>query len=237
MFRNKVSILAIDDEMSVLRLFKNTLESHGYRVFTATDGRAGLDIFSQETPDLVILDITMPGLDGFSVCRHIREFSQVPIIMVTARGAEDDKIMGFECGADDYVTKPFSIREFVARVKSVLHRSQLVGLAVPQPIFNRGNLEIDFEKRSVTYAKNIVNLTPTEYNLLQELVVNRGRVLTYSYLLQKIWGPEYLNETEYLYVFIGRLRSKLHFDTQDQQYIITLPGIGYQFREITPINT
>jgi DNA-binding response OmpR family regulator len=236
MVRKKVSILAIDDESTILRLLKSTLETEGYRVFTASDGKVGLEIFDREVPSLVILDITMPGLDGYTVCRRIREFSQVPVIMVTARGNEEEKITGFECGADDYMTKPFSVREFVARVKAVLRRNQFGDAIVSQPIFRSRDLEIDFDRRSVTIAGNMVNLTPTEYNLLQELVLKRGKALTYSYLLQKVWGPEYLNETEYLHVFIGRLRSKLHLDSRDQKYIITLSGVGYQFRETGQAN-
>jgi DNA-binding response OmpR family regulator len=233
----KVSILAIDDDASILYLLRSTLELEVYRVFTASDGESGLDISDREVPNLIILDITMPGLDGYSICRRIRESSQVPIIMVTARGNEEEKIRGFECGADDYVTKPFSVRELVARVKSVLRRSQFGDATVAQPIFSSGDLEIDFDKRSVTFAGNAVDLTPTEYNLLQELVLKRGRALTHSYLLQKVWGPEYLNETEYLHVFIGRLRSKLHLDSRDQKYVMTLPGVGYLFKETVQVNT
>jgi DNA-binding response OmpR family regulator len=227
----KTSILAIDDDASVVSLLRSSLTLEGYRVFTASDGKLGLELFDQEVPDLVILDITMPGMDGYTVCRRIREFSQVPIIMVTAKGNEEEKIRGFECGADDYVTKPFSPRELVARVKSVLKRSQLGSVTVSQPIFKSGDLEIDFDKRKVTIAGIAVNLTPTEYNLLQELVSKRGKALTHRYLLQKVWGPEYMSETEYLHVFIGRLRSKLHLDSRDQKFIMTIPGVGYQFQE------
>jgi DNA-binding response OmpR family regulator len=229
----KVSILAIDDDALILRLIRSILESEDYKVFTASDGKLGLDIFDKEVPGLIILDITMPGIDGYTVCRRIRESSQVPIIMVTARGNEEEKIRGFECGADDYVTKPFSVRELLARVKSVLRRSQFGDTAVAQPILRSGDLEIDSTKRSVTVAGNAVNLTPTEYNLLQELVLNRGKALTHTYLLKKVWGPEYLSETEYLHVFIGRLRSKLQLDSQARNYILTLPGVGYQFKEAT----
>ena len=179
----------------------------------------------------------MPEMDGYTVCTRVREISQVPIIIITARGQEDDKVKGFECGADDYLTKPFSVRELKARVKSVLRRSQFEDTAVTQPILRSGDLEIDFTKRSVTVAGNAVNLTPTEYNLLQELVLKRGKALTHSYLLQKVWGPEYLSETEYLHVFIGRLRSKLHLDSRDQKYVMTLPGVGYQFKEAAQVNT
>ena len=177
----------------------------------------------------------MPDMDGYTVCNRIREVSQVPVIIITARGQEDDKIKGFECGADDYLVKPFSVRELKARVKSVLRRSQIAEVQTTEPVFTSGDLEIDFTKRSVTIAGNAVNLTPIEYKLLREFVLNRGKALTHSYLLQKVWGPEYLNETEYLHVFIGRLRNKLRVDTHDQKYVMTLPGVGYQFQEGTSI--
>jgi two-component system KDP operon response regulator KdpE len=153
--------------------------------------------------------------------------------MVTARGNDEEKVRGFECGADDYVTKPFSTGELVARVKAVLRRSQVGNAIAAHSPFSSGDLEIDFVKRSVIIAGSAVSLTPTEYHLLQELVLNRGKVLTHTHLLQKVWGPEYLNETEYLHVFIGRLRSKLHLDSANQKYILTLPGVGYQFKDTT----
>jgi DNA-binding response OmpR family regulator len=232
----KLSVLVIDDDPSIVRLLKSILESEGYQVFTAQDGQLGLDIFDREGPNLVILDITVPGMDGYAVCTRIREFSQVAIIMVTARGNEDDRIKGFECGADDYVSKPFSVRELVVRIRSVLRRSQFSDINVTQPVFRSGDLEIDFGKRSVTVAGNIITLTPTEYGLLRELTLNGGKALTHSYLLQKIWGPEYRDETEYLHVFIGRLRRKLHLDPRDQTYVMTLPGVGYQFKERAHVN-
>jgi DNA-binding response OmpR family regulator len=231
MVSKKLSMLVIDDDASILCLLKRTLDLEGYRTFTANEGKSGLDLVDREMPDLIILDITMPGMDGYTICQHIREFSQVPIIMVTARGNEEEKVRGFECGADDYVTKPFFNRELVARVKSVLKRSQIGDAMVRQPTFKIGNFEMDFVKRMVIIAGNKVGLTPTEYQLLQELVLNRGKVLTHIQLLQKVWGPEYLSETEYLHVFIGRLRSKLHLGLGDQRYIITVPGVGYQFKD------
>jgi DNA-binding response OmpR family regulator len=235
MMREKVTILAIDDDASILYLLKRSLEADSYDVLIAGDGQTGLDLFARESPNLIILDITMPEMDGYTVCRRIREVSQVPVIIITARGQEDDKITGFECGADDYLTKPFSIRELKARVKSVLRRSQVIEVQTAEPNFSSGDLEIDFAKRSVTIAGNPINLTPIEYKLLKEFVLNRGKALTHSYLLQKVWGPEYLNETEYLHVFIGRLRNKLRIDTSNQKYVMTLPGVGYQFREYAPV--
>jgi DNA-binding response OmpR family regulator len=235
MMREKETILAIDDDASILYLLRRSLEADFYQVLIAADGPTGLDIFQRENPNLILLDLTMPDMDGYTVCNRIREVSQVPVIIITARGQEDDKIKGFECGADDYLVKPFSVRELKARVKSVLRRSQIAEVQTTEPVFTSGDLEIDFTKRSVTIAGNAVNLTPIEYKLLREFVLNRGKALTHSYLLQKVWGPEYLNETEYLHVFIGRLRNKLRVDTHDQKYVMTLPGVGYQFQEGTSI--
>jgi DNA-binding response OmpR family regulator len=231
MMREKETILAIDDDASILYLLKRSLEAEFYQVLVAGDGRTGLDVFERENPNLILLDITMPEMDGYTVCTRVREISQVPIIIITARGQEDDKVKGFECGADDYLTKPFSVRELKARVKSVLRRSQVSEVQASETVFTSGDLEIDFTKRSVTIAGNAVNLTPIEYKLLREFVLNRGKAITHSYLLQKVWGPEYLNETEYLHVFIGRLRNKLHIDNRGQKYVMTLPGVGYQFQE------
>ena len=231
MASKKASILVVDDEVHILRLLRRTLELEGYQVLTASDGEVALDVVDRKVPNLIILDIMMPRMDGCAVCQRIREFSQVPIIMLTARGNDEEKVRGFECGADDYVTKPFSMRELVARVNAMLRRSQVGDTIATQSTFSSGDLEIDFVKRRVTVAGSAVSLTPTEYHLLQELVLNRGKVLTHTYLLQKVWGSEYLNETEYLHVFIGRLRRRLHLDSVEQKYIITLPGVGYQFKE------
>ena len=231
MTNKKASMLVVDDDAHILRLLRRTLELEGYQVFTASDGETALDVVDREVPNLIILDIMMPRTDGYAVCQRIREFSQVPIIMVTAKGGDEERVRGLECGADDYVTKPFSARELMARVKAVLRRSQVGDAIASQSTFSSGDVEIDFVKRRVTVARSAVSLTPTEYHLLQELVLNRGKVLTHTYLLQKVWGGEYLNEIVYLHVFIGRLRRKLHLDSAEQRYIITLPGVGYQFKE------
>jgi DNA-binding response OmpR family regulator len=230
MVSKKISILAIDDDNSIIILLKKALEAESYHVLTANDGKTGLAVFENEVPDLVILDIMMPEMDGYTVCTRLREFSQVPIIMITAKGFEEDKIKGFECGADDYLTKPFSVRELLARVKSVLRRTQAGEGPVSQPTFTTGDLEIDFVQRKVTVGGKVINLTPIEYKLLKEFAGNPGKALTHGYLLQRVWGPEYQNETEYLHVFVGRLRNKLHTDPNEQKHIITLPGVGYQFK-------
>jgi len=180
----------------------------------------------------VILDIMMPKVDGFEVCQRLREWSQIPIIMLSARGDEEDKVKCLDLGADDYITKPFGVEELLARVKAVFRRTQAVGATLTRPAFTSGDLTINFVERRVTIADREVKLTPTEYNLLQELVLNAGKVLTHTHLLSKVWGPEYRDEREYLHVFIRRLRNKLEPDPTNPSYIITVPGVGYQFKAI-----
>jgi len=225
----KPCVLVVDDDVQILRYIRRTLELEGYQTLTATDGRTALEVMEQETPGLILLDIMLPEIDGYSVCERIREFSTVPIIMVTARDNDEEKVKGLELGADDYITKPFSIVELLARVKAVLRRSRISGAVAAPAIYTGNGLEVNFASRSVTVEGRPVNLTPTEFNLLQELVLNKGKVLTHSHLLQKVWGSEYRDEKEYLHVFIGRLRTKLHLDSKDQRYIQTIPGVGYQF--------
>jgi len=227
----KPCVLVVDDDVQILRYIRRTLELEGYQTLTATDGRAALEVMERETPGLILLDIMLPEIDGYSVCERIREFSTVPIIMVTARDNDEEKVKGLELGADDYITKPFSIVELLARVKAVLRRSRISGAVAAPAIYTGNGLEVNFASRSVTVEGRPVNLTPTEFNLLQELVLNKGKVLTHSHLLQKVWGYEYRDEKEYLHVFIGRLRAKLHLDSKDQRYIQTIPGVGYQFSE------
>ncbi len=227
----KTSLLVVDDDVRMLRMMQRTLEIEGYHVLTAGNGEAALDMFlSEETPALILLDIMMPDMDGYSVCRRIREFSQTPIIMITAKGNEDEKVEGLDAGADDYVTKPFSTSELVARVRAVLRRTEAVETAPTQSSFASGDLQINLAQRQVTVAGKEVKLTPTEYNLLQELIFNAGKVLNHTHLLNKVWGPEYRDERQYLHVFIRRLRAKLEPDLTNPKHIITVPGVGYQFK-------
>ena len=227
---NKTRILVIDDELSIVKFLRANLEDSGYAVEVALDGNEGLRSFEKELPDLVILDIMMPEIDGFEVCRRIREWSQVPIIMLSARGSESDKVKCLDLGADDYVTKPFGKEELIARVKAVMRRTESYTSSPVQPLFTSGDLVISFSKRLVTVAGEEVKLTPTEYNLLQELVLHENKALTHSMLLGRVWGPEYAEEREYLRVFIGRLRKKLESSQEKNKYIITIPGVGYRFK-------
>lgn len=226
----KKRILVVDDELNIVKFLRSNLEARDYEVLAAMDGAEAINIFEKESPDLVILDIMMPKVDGFEVCRRLREWTQTPIIMLSARADEGDKVKCLDLGADDYITKPFGAAELIARVNAVLRRSEVGGNQPAQPSFTRGDLMIDFAKRQVSVAGNEIKLTPTEYNLLQELVLNAGKVLTHTYLLNKVWGPEYHDETEYLHVFARRLRLKLEHNPADPRYLMTVPGVGYQFQ-------
>lgn len=225
----KTRILVVDDELSIIKFLRANLESRGYEVLAAMNGAEALQTFEMEVPDLMLLDITMPKMDGFEVCRRLREWTQVPIIMLSALLDESDKVKCLNLGADDYITKPFGASELIARIGAVLRRTK-EGAAIPiQPFFTSGDLKINFTQRKVTIVGKEVKLTPTEYNLLQELVLNAGKVLTHTHLLNKVWGPEYRDEREYLHVFIPRLRAKLEDDPTDPKYIFTVSGVGYQF--------
>jgi two-component system KDP operon response regulator KdpE len=225
----KPRVLVVDDEPETIKYVSTNLRVRGYDVLTAEDGLTALREFDQSIVDLVILDIMMPGPDGFEVCQAIRRRSDVPIIMLSARGQERDIVRALNLGADDYLTKPFGVEEMLARVRAALRRTTQTGTA-PRPPFVAEDLEIDFGARSVTVSGEEVRLTPTEYDLLAHMAVNAGRVLTHRSLLQAVWGPEYGDETEYLWAYIRRLRRKIETDPSDPHHILTQPGVGYYFR-------
>ncbi len=227
----KTRILVVDDELSIIKFLRANLEANAYEVLSAIDGAEALQTFEMELPDLVILDIMMPKMDGFEVCRRLREWSQVPIIMLSARGDVSDKVKCLDLGADDYITKPFGASELIARVRAVLRRTEAAATVPSRPSFTSDDLQISFAQRQVTIAGKEVKLTPTEYNLLQEFVLNAGKVLTHIHLLNKVWGSEYREEREYLHVFVRRLRAKLEPDPANPRYITTVPGVGYQFKD------
>lgn len=227
----KGTILAVDDEPRVLKLLEANLKSSGYAVLTAADGEQALRIFEREMPDLVLLDLMLPKMDGYAVCRRIREFSAVPVIMLTARSEHVDLIHGFEVGADDYLTKPFSIAELLMRVAAVLRRSKWPEEIVTRDVFKAGPIEVDFAQHLVTSGGNAVKLTPTEYRLLAYMASNANRVLTHRELLRAVWGPEYGEETEYLRVYIRYLRQKLEPEPSDPKYLLTQPGAGYMLSQ------
>ncbi len=221
------SILIVDDEPRYLRLMEANLATEGYLVLKALNGQEAVNIVADKHPDLVLLDVMMPILDGFSACERIREFSSVPIIVVTARGSENDRVRGLDLGADDYIVKPFSATELLARVRAVLRRAQISGSAFQQSIFNHGDIRIDFARAEVFKDDRIVYLSATEYRLLMQFAHNLGGVLTSEQLLTDVWGPEYRDDKEILWVSISRLRQKLEKDAKNPQHILTRSGLGY----------
>ena len=226
----KQHILAVDDDPQLLRLVTKNLQLEGYDVEAASDGQQALDQIEAAKFDLVILDVMMPKLDGFAVCERVREFSNVPIIILTALGQDHDKIRGLDLGADDYLTKPFSVAELLARVRAVMRRSELAtghdGQSL-RPTVTLGELAIDFGQHQVTLAEKDVELTPIEYRLLAYLAQNAGRVVTQDLLLEHVWGEEYAGESHLLQVNMNRLRHKIEVDPANPQYLLTKTGVGY----------
>jgi DNA-binding response OmpR family regulator len=223
---NKPTVLVIDDERRYRDLVEMNLSRRGYRVLLAADGLEGLNLLEQEAPDLVVLDLMLPDMDGYEVCRRIGEQSDVPVIMLTARAEPAEKVRGLRVGADDYVTKPFSAEELLARVEAVLRRTQPARRAKPSA-FECGDLRVDFEQHRVTRAGREVDLTPGEYRLLAQLAANAGRVLVQDELLRRVWGPEYADEPELLHTAVRRLRAKIEEDPATPRCVLTKRGVGY----------
>lgn len=225
--------LVVDDEADVVEVVSVTLKmqwGEEAKVLAAYTGEEAMALVQSEQPDLIILDIALPDIDGFEVCRRIREFSDVPILMLTAKDDEMDKVRGLELGADDYITKPFGHLELMARIRAILRRSQI---SLPTPERSRiivGDVVLDIHRRTVEVQGRLLRLTPTEFNLLQQLMRNAGKVMPHETLLARVWGPEYRREIDYLKVYIRRLREKLEQDPQNPEYILTEYGIGYWFR-------
>jgi two-component system KDP operon response regulator KdpE len=224
-------ILVVDDEPDVVESVRLgfTLQWREVDVLEANDGDSALDLVEREHPDIVLLDVGLPGMDGFEVLRQIREFSDVPVLMLTARDDAMDKVKGLELGADDYVTKPFNHLELMARVKAVLRRLEMPAPASRTPSFQAGDLEVDFAKQEARLRGERLVLTPTEYKLLYHLVRNAGHVLEHATLLAKVWGREYVDEVDYIRVYIRRLRDKLGDPSDSPRYIQTERGTGYRF--------
>lgn len=228
-FKNR-SILVVDDEERMARFIRLNLEHDGFQVIEAYRGMKAIQVMRTEIPDLILLDVMMPDLDGFEVLKIIREVSSVPVIMLTAKGEEDDRVHGLELGADDYITKPFSPRELVSRVRAVLRRTDTASSSGRNEVIQVDDrLKIDFGRREVWVNGNLVKLRPTEYRLLFHLVQNAGWVVTYDQLLSKVWGYEYRDEPHYVRLYINYLRQKLEEDSSNPQYILTERGIGYRF--------
>jgi two-component system, OmpR family, KDP operon response regulator KdpE len=223
---NSATVLIVDDEPQIRRVLLTILTSQGYSVIEAKSGDEALERIRTERPDLILLDVNMPGRSGIETCREIREAGDIPVIILTVRNAERDKVQALDAGANDYVVKPFGADELLARVRATLRRS------VPTnslPSFFSDDLNIDFEKRAIALKGRTVRLTPKEFELLHYLVANRGKPLPHRRLLQAVWGPDYGQETEYLRVFINQLRKKIEPDPKNPRYIHTEPWVGYRF--------
>jgi DNA-binding response OmpR family regulator len=220
-------ILIVDDEPRYLRLLEANLRTEGYEVVTAQDGAQALEVFSSQPIDLVLLDVMMPRLDGFATTQRLREFSTVPIVMLTAKGEEQDRVRGLDLGADDYLVKPFSATELLARVRAVLRRAEMPSEPAQTRFFNHDNLKIDFARAEVWRGEQPVSLSATEYRLLLQFAHNLGKILTSEELLTSVWGTEYKDDKEILWVSIARLRQKLEDDAHNPAHIVTRSGLGY----------
>jgi two-component system KDP operon response regulator KdpE len=222
-----VKILAVDDEPQILRALRTSLTAREHEVITAPNGESALDVLATAPVDLVVLDLGLPGIDGIEVIRRIRSWSQVPVIVLSVREGQADKIAALDAGADDYVTKPFAMGELLARMRAVFRR--LGATEAEPPVIRAGDLQIDLAKRLVSRGGRPIHLTPTELALLEQLASNPGKLLTHRFLLQKVWGDAYREESHYLRVFVAGLRKKLEDDPSDPSLILTEPGVGYRW--------
>lgn len=224
---SSANILVVDDEPQIRRVLRSTLSFRGYTISEATSGEEALELVPKLKPDLILLDVNLPGMSGVETCREIRRSSDAPIIMLTVRNAERDKVVALDAGADDYVTKPFGIEELLARVRASLRRHPS---AEALPPFVSKDLTVDFEQRRVTAGGEEVHLAPKEFEVLRELIANQGKPVSHRRLLQSIWGPEYGEETENLRVVINQLRKKIERDPSQPKYVMTEPWVGYRFQ-------
>ncbi|HEY9712277.1 MAG TPA: response regulator [Chroococcales cyanobacterium] len=228
--RAKRKILAIEDEPEIRRFLRVTLTEHGYDVYLAADGESGLALCAEENPDIVILDLGLPDIDGNDVVQRIREWSTVPVIILSVRGQESDKVNALDNGADDYLTKPFGVEELLARIRVSIRKSSRSQENRNDPLFCSGNLKVDMRLRTVTVNDEEVHLTPIEYKLLHELIKHAGAIVTQQTLLRNVWGPGYAKEGHYVRVYMANLRRKLEEDPAQPKYLITEPGVGYRLR-------
>jgi two-component system KDP operon response regulator KdpE len=224
---SNANILVVDDEAQIRRVLRSTLSFRGYTISEATSGEEAVELIRRHKPDLILLDVNLPGMSGVETCREIRRSSDTPIIMLTVRNAERDKVVALDAGADDYVTKPFGIEELLARVRASLRRHPSADALAP---FVSKDFSVDFEQRRVTVGGAEVHLAPKEFEVLRHLIVNQGKPVSHRRLLQSIWGPEYGEETENLRVVINQLRKKIEKDPSQPKYILTEPWVGYRFQ-------
>ncbi len=227
----KPRILLIEDDPQIRRFLRTSLGVQGYELIEAETGNDGLALAASRVPEVVLLDLGLPDLEGIEVIRRLREWSSMPIIILSARGQERDKVANLDAGADDYLTKPFSIAELLARIRVALRRKLPAEEGKPLPIFALGDLKVDFERRLVFRGQAEIHLTPIEYKLLSVLIKYRGKVVTHSQLLKEVWGPAYTGQNPYLRIFILNLRRKLEADPTRPYYLITEPGVGYRLRD------
>jgi len=220
-------ILVVDDEAPIRRSLKVNLESRGYTVDTVETDEMAITVFENRRPDLLILDLLMPGMGGIDVVRKLRAVSTIPMIVLSAIGEEAQKVQALELGADDYITKPFGMEELFARIRSLLRRA--AGATSAAPVFVSGELSVNFDRREVSLEGQPVKLTPTEYDLLKYMIEHAGKVLTHRMLLQEVWGPAYVDQAQYLRVFVGQLRKKIEKHPARPRFILTDPGVGYRF--------
>jgi two-component system, OmpR family, KDP operon response regulator KdpE len=225
---NKPTILVIEDDPPLRRFLRITLQTQDYRIIEAANGESGMRHAATDQPDLVILDLSLPDIDGVDVTRRLREWSAIPIIVVSARGKEQDKVVALDAGADDYLTKPFGVAELLARVRVAMRRMAAVDAETGQPVFQVGELRVDLSRREVRVRDRVVHLTPNEFKLLGVLVKHAGKVLTHTQLLKEVWGPGSLEESHYLRVYVNQLRQKLESDAARPRYLLTEPGVGYR---------
>lgn len=227
---NETTLLLIEDEPQVRRFLRATLVAHGYRLLEAETGEQGLQMAAAHTPDLVLLDLGLPDLDGLAVTRRLREWSSVPIVVLSARGQENDKVEALDAGADDYLTKPFGTGELLARIRVALRHRAQAGAPGGEPAFEVGDLRVDLATRQVFVRGAEVHFTPTEYKLLTLLIKHAGRVITQRQLLREVWGPNAQSQTHYLRVYMAQLRHKIEATPARPRYLVTEPGVGYRFR-------
>lgn len=228
MSKSGARILVVDDEIEILRALQRSLAAHGFEVSTANSGEEALASISHYRPDLMLLDLGLPGMSGLEVCRRVREQSNLPIIVLSVKDTERDKVLALDLGADDYVSKPFSVNEVLARVRVALRHTAQVQVGT-EPIFVAGPLRVDFAQRSVQVDKKDIKLTPTEYDLLKALIKNSGKIMTRQMLLSQVWGTGYGADSHYLHVYIGQLRRKIEPDPANPRFILTVSGVGYRF--------
>lgn len=228
MSKSGARILIVDDEREILRALQRNLLAHGYEVFTAESGEQALEEIMAHRPDLMLLDLGLPRMSGLEVCKAVRAQSNLPILVLSVKDSERDKVLALDLGADDYVSKPFGIDEVLARIRVILRHSAQIQTGT-EPIFTTGPLQVDFAQRLVTINNTAVKLTPTEYDLLKALIKSNGKIMTRQMLLTQVWGSGYGADTHYLHVYIGQLRRKIEPDPTHPRFILTISGVGYRF--------